>query len=166
MENLTRKTQNPVQEGGAAAKGGAAGLGSSRNCWKREFPREKASKTKSQAEAQGLAGGLAPSRVKAKCLFLQHLQPPGPPWVLLSGWELRSSERSRHSHIQEPLSCRLHVHTQARKEPAGSLAAPSTPGRALSAQGPLTLPLPDTSGSVLALPVSRTYGEVGLPVYQ
>lgn len=38
LENLTRKTQNPVQEGGAAAKGGAAGLGSSRNCWKLEFP--------------------------------------------------------------------------------------------------------------------------------
>lgn len=65
LENLTRKTQNPVQEGGAAAKGGAAGLGSSRNCWKREFPRKKASKPKSQAEAQGLAGGLALSRVKA-----------------------------------------------------------------------------------------------------
>lgn len=35
---------------------------------------------------------------------------------------------------QEPLSCGLHVHTQARKEPAGSLAAPSTAGRAMRAQ--------------------------------
>lgn len=36
------------------------------------------------------------------------------------------------------------MHTQAGKEPAGSLAAPSTPGRALSAQlapGTLTVPL-------------------------
>lgn len=77
---------------------------------------------------------LPGSKPRAKCHFLQHLQPSGPPWASLSGWELQSSERSRHSHIQEPLSCRLHVHTQARKEPAGSLAAPSTPGSALSAQ--------------------------------
>lgn len=144
----------------ALALRGTAGNGSFHE---KKLPRQKARQKLRVWQGVWLLPGSKP---QAKCLFLQHLQPPGPPWVLLSRWELRSSERSRHSHIQEPLSCRLHVHTQARKEPAGSLAAPSTPGRALSAQGPLTLPLPNTSGSVLALPVSRTYGEVGLPVYQ
>lgn len=56
--NLTSSTQDPAEEEGAAAQGTQQPrrlelLLFSR---KQEFPSEKASKTKSQAEAQGMAG--------------------------------------------------------------------------------------------------------------
>lgn len=102
-----RKVQRGEQQ--ALALGGTAGNGS--------FHEKK---LPGQTARHKLRVWLLPG-----AFFLQHLQPPGPPWALLSGWELRSSEQSRHSHIQEPLSWSLHVHTQARKEPAGTWQPPA-----------------------------------------
>lgn len=147
LENLTRNTQNPVEEGSAAAKGEAAGLGSWRSCCscsrKQQFPLEKASKTKSQAQArvwQGIWLLLAQpsfgSKPQANCLslqqrvaqqkglLLQHLQPPATPctgafsraWTgLASSAERRASRHSLQPRATELLYCRLHAHTQANK---------------------------------------------------
>lgn len=72
LEEFNKEDTNPSR--GRQCRGKQQGLGSLRSCCsytrKGEFPLEKASKTKSQAEAEGLAGSLAPSstaqlRVKA-----------------------------------------------------------------------------------------------------
>lgn len=137
LENLTRKTQKPSAGRWCSCKGGSSRPWLFEELLETGVSMRKSFQDKKPGRSSGFGRGFGffqGQSHKPSAFFCSTSSPPSPPWVLLSGWELRSSERSRHSHIQEPLSWRLHVHTQARKEPAGNLAAPSTPGRALSAQ--------------------------------
>lgn len=110
------------------------------------------------------------SRVaQQKGLLLQHLQPPATPCMgafSRDGLAHRAEQQaSLHPRAFELLYCRLHEHTQAINQPAGSLAASSNPARCPSAQLAQGTPrlhhiclYPTLSEqSVLAWPVSRTY---------
>lgn len=124
------------------------------NFHEEKLPRQKARQKLRVWQGVWLLPGSKP---RAKCFFVQHLQPSGPPWVGIAEQRAEQAQpRPGASQLRVP---RAH---KAGKEPAGSLAAPSTPGRALSAQLAPGTPHCASSGSVLAWPVSRTYGEVGL----
>lgn len=148
-----------LQRGGAAA-----GLGSSRNCWKREFPREKKLPRQKARQKLGVwQGVLAPSRVKATSQVPFSAAPPAPQALPVGGncgAASGAGAATSRSLSAVGYTC---THKQGRSQLA-AWQAPSTTWQGSECpagpQGPLSVPLPDTSGSVLALPVSRTYGEV------
>lgn len=95
MKDLTRKTQNPVQEGGAAAKGGAAGLGSSRNCWKLVSMR-KSFQDKKPGRSSGFGrgfGSLQGQSHKPSAFFCSTSSPQALPGCCFPGGNCGAASR-------------------------------------------------------------------------
>lgn len=172
LEKVTRSTQNEVEKGRSAV---VAAEG------QREFPLEEASETRSQAEAQGLAGSSAPSstaqlRAKAKSQppsiaatsvtadGIPAAAPPAPATTHI-GDNGPAAQRDWEQHPGSSELLHRYTHTQ---RPNSSLAAPSNPASCPRAHSALTALHPATTrhswGSVLASPLYLTCRADELPV--